>query len=214
MKKQLAAINKNKLLKTALRATATDPSALTLILSNLIIIVWAVIDNWQAATIIWIYWYQSIIIGIFTACKALTLQNFSTKGVTVNDRPVLPTKGTKIKLAGFFTIHYGFFHLCYALLLTSILKEKAALNYIIPAVLLFFANHLFSFIYNEKEDREREINIGTLLFMPYCRIIPMHLLIIIGAVLPGRILLILFLLLKTAADILVHAIEHTSWKNK
>jgi len=208
MKKQLTAINKNNLLRTALKRTATDPSALTLILSNLIIIVWAVLDNWQAATIIWIYWYQNIIIGIFTVCKALTLQNFSTKGVTINDQPVLATKGTKIKLAGFFTIHYGFFHLCYALVLTSILKEKAAINYIIPAIFLFFANHLFSFIYNEKTDREREINIGTVLFLPYYRIIPMHLLIIIGAILPGRLLLILFLLLKTAADIAVHLTEH------
>jgi hypothetical protein len=51
-------------------------------------------------------------------------------------------------------------------------------------------------------------NIGTLMFMPYLRILPMHLSIILGAVLGGSTAVLFFLALKTAADAGMHVIEH------
>jgi hypothetical protein len=51
-------------------------------------------------------------------------------------------------------------------------------------------------------------NIGTLMFVPYIRIIPMHLTIILGVMLEDGLGLLLFGSLKTVADVAMHKVEH------
>jgi len=54
-------------------------------------------------------------------------------------------------------------------------------------------------------------NIGTLMFLPYARIVPMHLVIVAGAVWTGRasgLALASFVALKTGADLIMHRAEH------
>jgi len=45
------------------------------------------------------------------------------------------------------------------------------------------------------------------MFFPYARIIPMHLTIIFGMLL-GKGAIVLFLTLKTLADMIMHVLEH------
>lgn len=71
--------------------------------------------------------------------------------------------------------------------------------------LIFFLNHLFSYLYNRPKDTKKQ-NIGSLMFYPYARIIPMHLTIIFGPA--CNLSLPLFLLLKTIADVIMHSVEH------
>lgn len=79
------------------------------------------------------------------------------------------------------------------------------LKYIFLTALLFFINHLFSYFYNRPKDTKKQ-NIGSLMFYPYARIIPMHLTIIFGSSFGGA--LPLFLVLKTFADAIMHVVEH------
>ena len=95
----------------------TKFSTLSLIFSNLLVIVFAVVDNLSALDILWIYWTQSVIIGIFNFIKILSLREFSTEGFRQGNKQVLPTRGTKISTAIFFLFHYGFFHVIYAVFL-------------------------------------------------------------------------------------------------
>ena len=54
-------------------------------------------------------------------------------------------------------------------------------------------------------------NIGSMMFFPYIRIIPMHVFIVLGAFFAGPSGgLVFFLVLKTLADEAMHAIEHHS----
>ena len=48
------------------------------------------------------------------------------------------------------------------------------------------------------------------MFLPYVRIFPMHLMIVAGSQYTGNttVALVTFLLLKTAADVAMHVIEH------
>ncbi len=83
-------------------------------------------------------------------------------------------------------------------------------------IAIFFFNHAFSYRYNLKKDLASLPNIGTLLFFPYARVIPMHLIIFIG-LWAGRgspVTLFFFLLLKSGVDILMHIIEHVNWKEE
>ena len=51
-------------------------------------------------------------------------------------------------------------------------------------------------------------NLGTLMFTPYLRVVPMHLAILVGAALQGGIaLLVFFTVLKTASDLALDAID-------
>lgn len=190
-----------------------DPSLWFLLLSNLAAIFFATKENWNLSTVMWVYWFQSITIGFFNFIRILQLTEFSTEGFKINGQPAQPTQGTKIFTAFFFLFHYGFFHFGYLMFLLTGTFTKAygnssnfiELKYIFLTALLFFINHLFSYVYNRPKDTKKQ-NIGSLMFYPYVRIIPMHLTIIFGSAFGGA--LPLFLVLKTFADGIMHVVEH------
>lgn len=180
-------------------------STLILLITNLITIFLAVFQNWDLPTIACIYWFQSVIIGLFQAKKILDLKNFSTENFKINGHSVLPNQETKIKTVSFFIFHYGFFHFVYAIFLYK--ENEFLLLPVLVASIMFFVNHLFSYREHKEIDSQKIKNIGSMMFFPYIRIIPMHL-IIIFASLSGVGSLIFFLILKTIADVTMHLVEH------
>ncbi len=185
-----------------------DTSLWILILTNSATIYFALSKNWSLLTIMIVYWVQSVIIGSFNFSRILSLKEFSTENFYINDKQVPPTEKTKRSTAYFFAFHYGFFHAIYASFL-FINAENVNIFYVLSGGLLFFVDHFFSFRYNRKRDEKKKRNIGTLMFFPYARIIPMHLIIVFyGAFLSGKGPLIAFLGLKTVADAIMHIIEH------
>lgn len=184
-----------------------------LLFSNIVTIYFAITENWNLPTVMWVYWFQSITIGFFNFIRILQLKEFSTKGFKINGQPAQPTQRTKIFTACFFLFHYGLFHFGYMIFLLMGTFTKAygnapnfiELKYILLTALLFFINHLFSYFFNKPRDIKKQ-NIGSLMFYPYARIIPMHLAIILGSTLGGA--LSLFLVLKTFADVIMHIVEH------
>lgn len=190
-----------------------DPSLWFLLFSNIATIFFSITENWNLSTVMWVYWFQNITIGFFNFIRILQLKEFSTEGFMINGRSVQSTPRTKFFTAFFFLFHFGFFHLIYLIfLLTGTFAkvygnapDSVELKFILLAVLFFFLNHLFSYFYNRPRDTKKQ-NIGSLMFYPYARIIPMHLTIIFGSLFGGG--LYLFLVLKTFADTIMHVIEH------
>ena len=182
----------------------SDHSTLFLILSNFIMILFAIYENWNLLTILFIYWCQSVIIGVFTFLKILDSKS--------------PATTNKIGTAFFFLFHYGFFHYGYFTFLIAnpfFITSSSASFFdfaVLIVIIVFFANHLYSFLYNGKKDANKEQNINKIMMFPYIRIIPMHLTIIFGSyfVMMGapHLTLLLFLLLKTVVDVTMHVVEH------
>jgi len=202
----------------------------SLIFANLVTIGLAILGGWDAATVMFIYWAQSVIIGIFSVISIL---GADTEALLKNlQKPIDEQGGTaqvtsrfawtyQCILAGFFTLHYGLFHWGYY----SFIVESAifgTVNFTDPGIwlscALFFANHLYSHItYRHKGPKDYRY-INEQFFSPYRRIIPMHLTIIFGSffILALEVLgitttlpvLILFLLLKMYSDISAHLIKH------
>lgn len=191
---------------------AADRSAWFLILSNVATIAFALFQQWDVALLLWIYWGQSVVIGYFNVRRMLALKAFSTENFRINNQAVAPTRETQRKTAGFFALHYGFFHLVYAIFLLAdhSLTTTLSLLSATAGILVFFFNHRFSYRYNLEKDLARVPNIGTMMFFPYLRIVPMHLMIIFGSGIAGgsTAKLLLFLVLKTIADVIMHLIEH------
>jgi hypothetical protein len=182
-----------------------DLSFWMLLFSNGITIGIAVAENWSLITIVIIYWIQSCIIGFFNIFRILSLK--TTEPLYINKKPVL--KETKYVAAVFFTFHYGLFHLIYGaflLFFAFISGSTQSLLYLLIAGVIFFFDHLFSFNYNRKRDEQKKRGIARLMFFPYARILPMHIIILVGIIAEGS--LFLFLGLKTLADVLMHVVEH------
>lgn len=198
-------------------------SNVSLIFSNLLVIVFALKDDLTALDILWIYWMQSVIIGVFNFFKILTLKEFSTAGFKQGGKEILPTKASKISTAVFFLIHYGFFHLIYAVFLGTFSTFGLMDNYefksgyFLYTTAGFLISYFIEFIKSKNEQTETPPNLGKVMFAPYVRIIPMHLTIIFGGVIAtagsglsintNLSVIILFICIKTVVDLITHSVK-------
>jgi hypothetical protein len=188
---------------------ALDGSIWLLVAINLLALGIAHWKQWPLQQLMLLYWAQSVAIGISYMLRILSLEKFSTEGFKINGHSVEPTPATKRKTAFFFAFHFGFFHAGYLLFLMvgpgkNLTPRFDAWFWL--CVLAFALNHFWSYRYNRDVDRQGTPNIGTLMFTPYLRIIPMHITICTGAFLGKGLLL--FGGLKLFADIVMHLIEH------
>ncbi|OGC11242.1 hypothetical protein A3K48_01800 [candidate division WOR-1 bacterium RIFOXYA12_FULL_52_29] len=176
----------------------TDPSAWSLVFANLLTIAMALKFNWSLMELMWIYWAQSVIIGVINFIKLIKFP----------------------AIALFFLVHYGIFHLVYLVFLAAFtFGGESPINNGSPiqwswvwlTAGVFLINHSFSYFYNREKDLARQ-NPDALFMFPYARIIPMHLTLIFGglmeAVGPFNFPIIFFLSLKTIADLVMHKKEH------
>jgi Family of unknown function (DUF6498) len=191
------------------RGAHRDASLWSLAGANVISLVVAVAQGWTLIDLMFVYWLQSVTIGASYCARMLALDKFSTEGFKINNHAVAPTAATKRQTAGFFAIHYGMFHAVYLLFIGSAAPAGTFADLQLWGCGLAFAlNHVYSYRYNREADRRGTPNIGTLMFTPYLRILPMHLTIVFGLMATGGFGLVFFGTLKTAADVAMHAIEH------
>ncbi len=191
------------ILKTILKTEVS--SNIGLLISNGLTLLMALILKWPLALVIWPYWIQSIIIGWYARKRMLALKKFSTEGFTSNDQPVPENEKGKRSTATFFVIHYGFFHFVYLIFLLSMAKTNSAWDgfWIMVCGLSYVFAQRKTCEQQMASDKLGKPNLGKLMFLPYIRILPMHLTIIFG-MLGGSIFSIaLFMALKTIADILL-----------
>ena len=187
----------------------------TIVLGNLVLFWTCFRGQIGLGELLWVFWAQSVLIGVAAAVRMSLLRQFSTDGFTGNGKPVPETPKGKRETVAFFLIHYGGFHAVYA----AFLVHKHGAPWL--ATSLWGALALIAFGIGEAagvgrratSDRSWRPNLGTLMFMPYCRIVPMHLAILAsgpfdlaGADGTSSILL-LFLVLKTGADLGMQIIE-------
>ena len=210
-----------------------DASVAGIVGANVLTMLVAVWQDWGLLNLLWPFWTQSVVIGWYARRRMLLLQQFSTKDLKLNNQPVEPTPDTQRRVASFFALHYGIFHLGYlAFLLQAtwgsepdgtlavqqegsgetaqfLVGQVTSLDGLIIAglALAFWRSHRASHREHVEADLARVPNIGTLMFMPYARVLPMHLTIILGAS-TGAGAVWLFALLKTAADVAMHKFEH------
>lgn len=197
-----------------------DASLWVLIASNIASIVLAVTQNWSMSEILWVYWGQSVIIGVVNVIRMLSLKEFSTKNFKSNGVRPPENETTKRSTAAFFALHYGLFHLVYMIFLlqgqplTDMNLDQ--ILFTLMLIMAFLGSHGFSFMHNKNKDfKHKKPNIGTLFFYPYLRIVPMHIIIIAGGAFGASItMMVIFMVMKTFADAGMHMIEHHIFQKK
>jgi hypothetical protein len=189
----------------------SDRSLTFLLLTNLATVAGAVLQGWNITDLLWIYWGQNVVIGYYNVHRIVDLDRISIDRFIGSIRPIEPSCETQRCTAVCFALHYGLFHLVYGvfLLITFRIQPGFPLAGVLFCILAFWFTHRFSYRFNRGRDRAVS-NIGSLMFFPYVRIIPMNLVILLGAPVAGNdtLALVLLLLLKTAVDVAVHVIEH------
>ena len=189
----------------------SDHSLAALVAANIIALVVAVFMRMGLHDLMLVYWIQSVVIGAMNVIRILKLHRFATDDFQMGDKPVTETAAAKEQVAAFFAMHYGLFHLVYFVFIVAAGHGKLGplVGYLLCAG-IFVAHHAFSLRHNLESDAAGRPNIGTLMFMPYARIIPMHMTILAGALMggAGTGYLLLFGVLKTGADALMHTVQH------
>jgi len=212
---------------TALRDRPADNAVTTIVLMNVIVLIGALVSGEGLVMLMFPYWIQSVVIGYYNVRRIQKLERFSTEGLKINGQSVEPTPGTRRQTWVFFTVHYGLFHFVYLMFLgafsAGVLSDpgsdastRGAVSGISQWSSIWIAVTAIGFLVSHGQSHREHVeadlagtpNIGTLMFVPYIRIIPMHLTIILGAVLGNGLGMVLFGALKTAADVAMHKVEH------
>lgn len=198
-------------------------STLALVFSNFLVIFFAIVDEISANEVLWVYWSQSVIIGIFNFIRMITLKEFSTEGFKQGNKQPPPTRSVAISSAVFFLFHYGFFHFIYAFFLGGFSEisntgtSSGGTVFLLISAATFFISYLIEFINSNKEKSDVLPNIGYIMFAPYARIIPMHFTIILGGFVGAMgaffstdtnlTIIILFTGIKTIVDLITHSVD-------
>lgn len=194
-------------------------SVYALIFANLISIVGVIVAHWSVANILFLYWTESVIIGIFNVIKMATVAKRGRKKNLFNrifdgiERVFLPV---------FFMIHYGGFMAGHLFFIWSFAHYMEKMEVDFPTLIAttgigtisLVISHGYSFVMNYWLSGERKkADISQLMMAPYIRVIIMQITLIIGMMLSMLFrspvyLLILFIVLKMFVDIASHLAEH------
>lgn len=188
----------------------------TIVLANLATLLAALIQGWGMGQLLWPFWAQSVIIGLYAM------------------RRLARAAGRDLRYPLFFLVHYGGFHCCYAFLLLMLGRGADAQGFVpvnnensgevmqlyvgtqgpldvvlyLGLAVAFWLGHRASFRQHVDADLAGSPEPGKLMMLPYLRIVPMHLTLIFGVLLGGAGTVMFFMLLKTAADVALHHLEH------
>jgi hypothetical protein len=182
----------------------------SLIAANVVAIASFIFLGGSILQALWIYWLQSVIIGVVNVFRILTLPDF-TSMQTKDGTPLAPSsiraisKALKGFLSAFFIMHYGGFHFGYAVILiwlaspsfaitidnstSTISLNEPAISVLVVVVsgLAFAIHHVLSFVAERTAQRSSSQHPLLPMFAlfgamvrPYARVIPMHIILIIG----------------------------------
>lgn len=184
-------------------------SLITLLIANGLAIWQFSVSGGDIIEVLWIYWLQSVIIGLVNVWRIITvpLKVTALNNVQVpkNILGANNTAGPLVRFgaAAFFVLHYGLFHLGYAAFLAIFSKPGVAINglgseatttdqlftghvsmvWLVISALTFAVHHTITFLIERKQLKmhpETAPDIQEVMGRPYSRIIPMHMIIIFG----------------------------------
>ena len=113
-----------------MRKSIQEPSFWLLIAANLFCLYYYSVNPDGFKTIVWVYWIQSVFIGLFNFIDLLTVKNPDPKSFSINDAPIDGSFKAKGCASLFFLFHYQFFHLAYGIFILIKVKGKCTTDHI------------------------------------------------------------------------------------
>jgi hypothetical protein len=197
------------------------PSAVVLVLANLVPLYGVVFLRWDVLSVLMLFWLENVVVGVFNILRMLV---------------ALPSEPTawvaKLFMIPFFCVHYGGFTAAHGMFVigvfghafaertggtspgTGMVIEIIREHHLEYAALFLAASHGFSFVANFLGRGEyRRTSLGSLMTKPYSRVVILHVTIVLGALLVAVLrsplpALLLLIVLKIAVDVKAHLREH------
>lgn len=139
---------------------------------NAIVLVLTSTRDQAINSIVWFYYLQSLFIGALWFARLLALRHYHTH------------ESDKIKsneeIAFLFLGHYGVMHLVYFFFIPFDFPDGDSVGSLILCGLLLVISELLFFISMLYQDRKRSVYLPAAMMLPYCRIIPIHALILMN----------------------------------
>jgi hypothetical protein len=190
-----------------------------LILANLLPIFGVIFLDWKIFPILFLYWTENVIVGIFNVLKMAMASPENGN-----------SKAAKLSIIPFFCVHYGLFTFVHGIFVifvfgaladgdisdpefSSIISSLSSVGIIFGTVTLFMS-HGLSFVINYIGKGEyKEAKLNSLMGQPYVRVVVLHLIIIFGGFLvvslgSPEIAIIALIVIKLGIDILAHLRQH------
>lgn len=200
-----------------LRGRRLTPSAVALIVANLVPLVGVLFLGWTLFAMLLLFWLENVTVGVFSVLQMLAA------------RPREPMAwGAKLFMVPFFIFHYGMFTTVHGVFVMSLFGDPPAKASQTPAAfyhavqttgvgaaaLAFVLSHGVSFALNYIGGAEyRTAQLPLLMFRPYGRVMVLHVVILLGGFLVQLVgspvpALALLVVLKTGLDLGAHLREH------
>lgn len=203
-------------------------SAPVLIAANLLLFAGVLLWGWRVGDLVILYWVENLVIGVVHVLRIL----YARPDRLLKGGPEI-TEGawiaSKTALAGFFLVHYGGFCVGHGIFLAILFPVRDASGATLEiweilggmlrdpgslgAIAVLVASHGYSFARNYIGREEyRRVDVARMMSRPYARIFVVHIFIIGGALLLQALqaplaALLLFVVLKTAIDYVMHRRE-------
>lgn len=193
----------------------SSKSIIFLLTANVIPIYGVIFLGWRVIDLLFLYWAESAMIGFFNLLKILTAKekdsNFGLQMMIHKFIAVI-----------FLPIHFGVFIAVFGFIIFIIANviDKTEVSFLAMissiwiGILCLFISHLYSFLVNYYWGGERyNAPIDKLFWQPYRRLFVMNFTVAGSAALTiifgqQMIMLIFFIVAKTAADLFSHLWEH------
>lgn len=188
-----------------------NSSSAILVVGNLVPIIGVMFFSWELYSVILLYWLENLVIGVFNVAKMLTCSS---------DEAILQ----KAFMGAFFSLHYGMFCFGHGTFIVDLFGNNNDTLEQVPmlilnsglkwALLALIISHAFSMITNYFMNSEyKNLSVSDVMFMPYKRIIVLHIFIIFGGLALQTLGvtqwgLISLAVVKILADLITHNMEH------
>jgi len=204
-------------LSLAFRGRRLTPSAVALILANLVPLAGVLFLGWTLFATLLLFRLENVTVGVFSVLTLLAA------------RPREPLAwGAKVLMVPFFMFHYGMFTTVHGVFVMSLFGDLPAKASQTPAAfyhavqstgigaaaLALALSHGVSFVLNYIGGGEyRTANLALLMSRPYGRVMVLHVVILLGGFLVQLMgspvpALALLVVLKTGLDLGAHLREH------
>lgn len=184
-----------------------------LIVMNFIPFVGVLKFGWSAEGLLLLYWAETVIIGLLNCAKILACKGERSAALGPE------TAAQKFQIAGFFTVHFGFFLFVYFRILERYFwpDDLSLLEFdgmLVWGILGFLTTHTVSLFYNFFGRGEYLLLTSRQqMRAPYGRISIMHITLMLGVFIISRTgevqwSVLVLVVAKTAADIAAHRRSH------
>ena len=180
--------------------------------------------NWSLTSVIWIYWCQSLIIGLFWFFRIVELKDFDAQGATTQNTLAMwglddcGAKGSKMEeafetrsqLAAGHIFLYVSIHLGFIFWIRSLGSESSPTDFRAIAIgaFLFFISQCLAYPQTSRWIA-RSRPTATIIGFPFIRTLPIYLMMVVTGLYATASTLLILLVAKAFVDVVMYVVEYS-----